>query len=143
MTDLPFMVLWLAACYCWDMAIATKKRRWLALAAISTMIATSQRQPGVLIPVAACLMIFVRLKWGYRRLVLSISLPRKASAFEQSALACVCAICLGFLGILIWRARVGEHQMPFFEVPRTYREYLLATYRVAAALPAYRRSPTC
>jgi len=131
MTDLPFLVLWLAACYCWDMALTTEKRHWIALALIATLVVTGQRQFGLLIPIAACLLIFLRWKLGSRRLVISLSLPARAGGFEMACVIAAGVTVLFYLGVSRWYASLGVPAPPLVAGTHPLSVYLVTAYRTA------------
>ncbi len=131
MTDLPFLALWLTACYCWDMALTTEERPWMALALVTTLLATAQRQFGLFIPIAACVFVLMRWKIQGRHFVLRISLPAKFRSFEG-----FCSLAVGLTILLcsvvsIWYKRLGVVRPPLLTLTYSPTYYVTIFYRVA------------
>jgi hypothetical protein len=130
MTDLPFLALWLTACYCWDMALTTEERRWFALALVATLLATAQRQFGLFIPIAACAFVLMRWKIQGRHFVLRISLPAKFRSFEGFCLLALGLTILLCLVVSIWYTSLGVLRPPLIAITYSPKYYVTILYRV-------------
>ncbi len=134
MSDIPFLLLWLAACFAWDSALATKAKRWMMAAVLLTALAVSQRQFGILIPISVVLWI------AWRGLFASSPSLLKG----RDAILITGAVVLSF-GLVwwtyVWRMARGGYQPPIlwsspwdYFIPNNLKMVFLLTLSLVPAL---------
>ena len=128
MTDLPFLALWLAACYAWEMGFLTRRRSWLMIASLTTMTAMAQRQPALFITVAALLLLFVHVVVWPHGMKVEVRWSLPAGDFRREATVYLVATLAFFVAFFLWWRSIGGMMVPAITpVPNRYR--LLFGYR--------------
>lgn len=107
MTDLPFVVLWVAACFAWDTAFATRSRTWTVASIGLSSLAIAQRQFGIVIPCAVVLLI-LRTYWSSEQ-------PAEKGRAGLKGLLCAAIVAI-FAGAMLylWMRALGGYQPPLF-----------------------------
>ena len=131
MTDLPFVMLWVAACYCWDRALADGGRRWVVAATVATMVAMAQRQFALFIPFAVGFLVVIRWAIGRLRVAAGSSAPINPAGFQASSLVAATVTVAYFGAFWIWWSRSGGNPAPLQNRYWWPMEYPETAYRIA------------
>jgi hypothetical protein len=131
MTDLPFVMLWVAACYCWDRALTGGGRRWVVAAAVTTMVAMAQRQFALFIPFAVGFLVVSRWAIGRRRVAEGSSTSINPAGFQASSLIAATVTVAYFGAFWIWWSGSGGNPAPIQNRHWWPMEYPMTTYRIA------------
>jgi hypothetical protein len=128
MTDLPFLALWLAACYAWEMGFLTRRRSWLIIASVTTMAAMAQRQPALCITVAALVILFVHVVVWPHGVKFEVRWTLPAGDFRREAAMYLVATLVFFVLFFFWWRSIGGYIVAL-SAPLRYRYRLLFGFR--------------
>jgi Dolichyl-phosphate-mannose-protein mannosyltransferase len=128
MTDLPFLALWLAACYAWEMGFLTRRRSWLIIASLTTVAAMAQRQFALCITVAALLLLFVHVVVWPHVMKVEVRWSFPAGDFRREATVYLVATLVFFVLFFYWWRSIGGY-MASVNAPQPNRYRLLFGYR--------------
>lgn len=113
MSDVPFLALWLAACFAWDSALTDRKGGWVIMAVLFSTLAMAQRQFGIVIPGTVLVL-----------LVCALYLPGRAGGRRRDLVPAFAAVVVTFaIGVClyVWKSSQGVYQPPvLWSNPFTY-----------------------
>ena len=112
MTDLPFLVLWLLACYAWDEVFATGRKSWVLLALTLTIGAMAERQFALFIAMAVGSGLALAWLRSRRQATLSPRADASVLSLWGPILGSIVVCGVFFVLVSIWWKWMGGYQMP-------------------------------
>ncbi len=133
MTDLPFLVFWVGACYGWDQALVTGKRSWFSFATFASVVAMAQRQLGLFIPAAAFLILFFPWKSSPSGLVAPVPWRESRHELRNRAVPYLGVTLCWFAIFSVWWRWMDGYGAGLI-LPGPIEHYIVGAYRSATFL---------